>query len=384
MNISASSNNFLTFDTMSVSRRTDEPNGHGNSSNNNNNNNGERFIDINIDSDAEDPKPANQTTTSKSTRKHTLFKFGSKSKSTPLVLTPTKKKTDVVNNTLTQKTELLLANLSEIGINSRYKFDDFDDDDDDEDEEDEKEAAEEKLKDETILKSSNESLRRRLSMQLLDSVNNQELTKRNSTSSNTTTPTNGQLQYQQQCDLFNSTPLNFTSLDCFDPMLDASLDTTVSLDTTLDNNNNNDKPFSISKNEQLLQPSFKPLLRSSSMQVGAISTNSMAACKKASPSLLKQHAQRSQALMLKNTTSLNFSMRNDSLVDGLLGDIYDRFNVSLRTDTTLDSDVFTTSEFSASSSRLSGGDSHESENSKMAKSHLHHLSMLFFLQLTNY
>lgn len=85
---------------------------------------------------------------------------------------------------------------------------------------------------------------------------------------------------------------------------------------------------------------------------------------------------------LKNMVSSISAVRNDSLVDGLLGDIYDRFNISSGGSQGMaDSDVFT--EMSASSSRLSGGDStadHEyetryySKNSKLARSHLQQFS----------
>ena len=70
--------------------------------------------------------------------------------------------------------------------------------------------------------------------------------------------------------------------------------------------------------------------------------------------------------------------RNESLVEGLLGDIYDRFNISFKE--SFDSDVFT----EMSSSRFSASDStadHESEsknyskNNKIAKSNLQHLSI---------
>lgn len=73
--------------------------------------------------------------------------------------------------------------------------------------------------------------------------------------------------------------------------------------------------------------------------------------------------------------------RNDSLVEGLLGSIYDRYNVSLKD--SFDSDVFT----ELSSSRFSGGDEedystgadHESEakrNYNLARSHMQHLGIL--------
>ena len=81
----------------------------------------------------------------------------------------------------------------------------------------------------------------------------------------------------------------------------------------------------------------------------------------------------------KNTNNL---VRNDSIVDGLLGDIYDRFNVSFKE--SFDSDVFT--ELSLSSTRFSGTESrscidsdHESEsrfyfkNSIIANSSLKYL-----------
>ncbi|CAF0808804.1 unnamed protein product [Brachionus calyciflorus] len=84
-------------------------------------------------------------------------------------------------------------------------------------------------------------------------------------------------------------------------------------------------------------------------------------------------------LFLSNKSSLNNTLRNESLVDGLLGDIYDRFNITFKEN--LDSDVFT--EMSLSSSRYSGIDldtesnaDHESEcrkNYKLSKSTLQSL-----------
>ena len=77
------------------------------------------------------------------------------------------------------------------------------------------------------------------------------------------------------------------------------------------------------------------------------------------------------------SSMLNNPHRNDSLVEGLLGDIYDRFNISFKE--SFDSDVFT----EMSSSRFSPSDSaadHESEsknytkNNKIPKSNLQHLS----------
>lgn len=74
-------------------------------------------------------------------------------------------------------------------------------------------------------------------------------------------------------------------------------------------------------------------------------------------------------------------------MDGLLGDIYDRFNVSFKE--SFDSDVFT--EISMSSARYSGTErswldsEHESEsrfyfkNSVIAKSSLKHLSMYIII-----
>lgn len=72
---------------------------------------------------------------------------------------------------------------------------------------------------------------------------------------------------------------------------------------------------------------------------------------------------------------LNNSHRNESLVEGLLGDIYDRFNISFKE--SFDSDVFT----EMSSSRFSDSTAdHESEsknyakNNKILKSNMQHLS----------
>lgn len=86
----------------------------------------------------------------------------------------------------------------------------------------------------------------------------------------------------------------------------------------------------------------------------------------------------------------NMLARNDSIVDGLLGDIYDRFNVSFKE--SFDSDVFT--ELSMSSTRFSGTESRscmdsdrESEsrfyfrNSIIAKSSLKQLCMFFFFKV---
>ena len=62
--------------------------------------------------------------------------------------------------------------------------------------------------------------------------------------------------------------------------------------------------------------------------------------------------------------------RQDSIVDVLLGDIYDRFNVTLnKNENLMDSEVFH-SEFSASSSRLSGSD----VDAKHARTSLENLS----------
>ena len=58
-------------------------------------------------------------------------------------------------------------------------------------------------------------------------------------------------------------------------------------------------------------------------------------------------------------------------MDVLLGDIYDRFNISHNKENLLDSEVFH-SEFSASSSRLSGSD----VDSKHARNNLENLSKL--------
>lgn len=110
-----------------------------------------------------------------------------------------------------------------------------------------------------------------------------------------------------------------------------------------------------------------PLFRSSS------------ACLPKTPKAKPQHKS------LSNKTSVNSSMRNESLVEGLLGDIYDRFNITLKDN--MESDVFT--EMSFSSSRFSGIDSnadHESEcrkSFKLPKSSLQNLGFLnkklFFL-----
>ena len=87
-----------------------------------------------------------------------------------------------------------------------------------------------------------------------------------------------------------------------------------------------------------------------------------------------------QQKSLSNKTSINSSIRNESLVEGLLGDIYDRFNITLKDN--MDSDVFT--EMSLSSSRFSGIDSnadHESEcrkSFKVPKSALQNFGILFF------
>ena len=90
------------------------------------------------------------------------------------------------------------------------------------------------------------------------------------------------------------------------------------------------------------------------------------------------HFSKSHQKVFKTNSLLNNPHRNDSLVEGLLGDIYDRFNISFKE--SFDSDVFT--ELSMSSSRFSASDStadHESESkhskdTKIAKSNLQHLS----------
>lgn len=81
-------------------------------------------------------------------------------------------------------------------------------------------------------------------------------------------------------------------------------------------------------------------------------------------------------------------LRNDSLVEGLLGSIYDRFNVSFKD--SFDSDVFT----ELSSSRFSGADDedyyydstgveHEPKASyRLAKSHIQHLGTIYVNSLS--
>lgn len=87
-----------------------------------------------------------------------------------------------------------------------------------------------------------------------------------------------------------------------------------------------------------------------------------------------------QQKSLSNKTSINSSIRNESLVEGLLGDIYDRFNITLKDN--MDSDVFT--EMSLSSSRFSGIESngdHESEcrkSFKLPKSTLQNFGKSFY------
>ncbi|RNA44305.1 TBC1 domain family member 30-like [Brachionus plicatilis] len=84
-----------------------------------------------------------------------------------------------------------------------------------------------------------------------------------------------------------------------------------------------------------------------------------------------------QQKSLSTKTSVDSSIRNESLVEGLLGDIYDRFNVTLKDN--MDSDMFT--EMSFSSYRYSGIDSnadHESEwrkSFKMPRSTLQNLEL---------
>lgn len=99
--------------------------------------------------------------------------------------------------------------------------------------------------------------------------------------------------------------------------------------------------------------------------------------------LHQQHQQHQQ----QSPTTLGH--RNDSLVEGLLGSIYDRFNVSLKD--SFDSDVFT----ELSSSRFSGatdeeystGADHESEarrNYNLARSQMQHLGKLLFNCFTHF
>ena len=72
--------------------------------------------------------------------------------------------------------------------------------------------------------------------------------------------------------------------------------------------------------------------------------------------------------------------RQDSIVDVLLGDIYDRFNITHNKEasSTMDSEVFH-SEFSASSSRLSGSD----VDSKHARASLETLSKINQVQISS-
>ncbi len=256
-------------------------------------------------------------------------------------------------------------------------MDDLDDDEDDDEYESETCPSQDKKSfdlHDTILKcsSTRSTQPRRLSMQfnLLDTSSTSHLddSAHSNPNSSAITPTNG-----QHFDLLNSTPLNFNSLDSIEQMhldpfglcaenstfsntmsfVDDDLNKTLSLDGSM----NSFSALASQSNSKLTKPKDS-IYRSSSMQTGT-------------GKLAKNRS------LLKNTASLNLS-RNESLVDGLLGDIYDRFNASTLKEHQ-DSDVFT--EFSASSARLSG-DSLESENKycaknyKLARSHLQHMSKI--------
>ena len=320
--------------------------------------NEQRFIDINIDSETD-----NEASLPKA--KISMFNFGSgKTNSNKLKTNSAKSDLNSTANTslaLMQKTDLLLSNLSEIGINSMYSFhtENFDFEDDDDDEDDYVNKGNDRI---DKIYNYNSQLRK-LSRQLnnLDSTNQMDMNN-NLANISSITPTNA-----DPFDLLNSTPLNSNSFDSIE-QIQFDLKGISQNETLLCGNINND---TLSKSKDL-----DDLNKTISQEDSNNVNYRKYASEKKSPvmrSYSVNHATKPERLNFKNRASLSNS-RNDSLVEGLLGDIYDRFNISFKE--TFDSDVLT--EISASSSRLSGVDSNESETFKLARSHLQYLSNLCF------
>jgi hypothetical protein len=337
-----------------------------------------RFVDIKIDSESETetnkpcPKNNNHLFSFSNNNNNNKKKFSINNNKNQ-IKEPKNKSFQLNTNrnidcdALKQKTDLLLANLSAVGIKSSPNFvHDDDDDDEDDDYQDDEDIlnADHETSIDTLIKSTQLKQFNYLnSTANLDFVNHLSL----STSSST-----GDI-------LANSTPLNSNSLNCiekvsnlfdFNPKID---DTTLAVDLLMDNG---DETLEEEEEQDVIsnqQNELNKILNQSRQSENSSKVKRFHSVNNSKSSGTHTQILKAVWSLNNNQPSINTSMiKNDSLVDGLLGDIYDRFNISFKE--SFDSDVFT--EFSISScSRFSDSAAgHESENKyKLAKSYLQHL-----------
>jgi hypothetical protein len=252
--------------------------------------------------------------------------------------------------TLNEAADMLLSNLNEINLNSYDDEDDLEDDDDELD---------------TNITST--------------TINNEKKT------SFYDLKLNNDLKYDdflKPKELFNSTLIsslqsissyanNQSDLDGDNSkMLDDLALTDISLNDNIPILQNTNEPKIINENNNLIlldennnslvKTSKDKLSNSSGFKLPAFRANSIPLQQ------MPNSISKPSLKLIKNLSHPVNGCRSDSLVEGLLGDIYDRFNVTLKE--SMDSDVFT----ELSSSRFSGCDStadHDMETRYYSKFH---------------
>jgi hypothetical protein len=251
--------------------------------------------------------------------------------------------------TLNEATDMLLSNLNEINLTSYDDEDDLEDDDDD------------------------------IGTNITSTTINNE--KRNGFYD---LKLNNDLKYDdflKQKELFNSTLISsLQSISSYannpsDLEVDNSkiLDDLALTDISLNDNipviqnkseplfsNENDLILLDENNNSLVKTSRDKLSNSNNTKLPVFRANSIP------PNQTSSNSSKPSLKLIKNLSHPVNGCRSDSLVEGLLGDIYDRFNVTLKE--SMDSDVFT----ELSSSRFSGCDStadHDMETRYYSKFH---------------